>query len=343
MPTQKIDYADLKKMLMDPKVKGSKIAGYLRVDPKKGGPFDMWLAPDPAKIKLTEEAKFDISLSKRWGNDALHAHRQLVFENELKTARPSENTKPLLVAEGDSWFDYPSNNPDIIERLGQDYIISNKSKYGDTTDNMVNRRNPEYIRELYDRSYDGVKGFLFSGGGNDLFDKDKDGKSVLAKLLKPYDSSQNAAWHLDHLSLDAIILKLAKDFTKIITTIRAQTRLNNIHVFFHGYDYVIPGGFREDPRNAIFRKQNRWLGGPLEKKGIIDIQLQRDIMKVIIDKFYVMLGVAANSDPLQKTHVVQLRGTLPIVTDWTDEIHPSTPGFLRISKKFKAEISKVIP
>ena len=98
----------------------------------------------------------------------------------LKFAREAANAGPVLVAEGDSWFDYGPAGLDVISCLKKffDYKIHNVSKAGDTLDNMAWGTKFDQRRWLRDRppleeTLAAIERHrppvvLLSGGGNDI-------------------------------------------------------------------------------------------------------------------------------------------------------------------------------
>ncbi|UVC19298.1 hypothetical protein [Mesorhizobium onobrychidis] len=333
---KKLSYAEFKAMLMDPDVPDAKIAEYLTARPKESGPFDPMIVPDPAKVEMTPEGDFDVESAIRWGNAICRWRRHARFESRIANGEK----KPVLVSEGDSWFQFPFLIDDVIDQLEPDFLIWSLDAAGDTSDNMVNR-SPEYMQALVQQKPNKVAGFLFSAAGNDVIGEDLLGKPVLGRLLKPFKAGKDAAWHIDNAQLASILSALEKDYKKVVSTIRLDNAFANLPILVHGYDYAIPGGFPGDSRNPIYAKQDEWLGGPMKKKGITDPTLQREIIRLLIDALYDMLGSVAGKSSTTNVHVVDVRGALK-TADWADEIHGTSAGFKKIGKRFKNAINKVI-
>src|SRR5690606_29256958 len=119
--------------------------------------------------------------------------------------------KPVLVSEGDSWFQFPFLIEDVIDQLDPDFLIWSLDAAGDTSDNMVNRH-PEYMQGLNKQKANNVAGFLFSGAGNDVIGEDLRGEPVLGKLLKQHTPGKGATWHVDHAHLASILSTLQEDY-----------------------------------------------------------------------------------------------------------------------------------
>ena len=335
-PMAKLPYAQLKEMLMDPSVPDSEIGKYLTARPSDSGPFDPLLVPDPKKVDMTAEGDFDVESAIRWGNAICRWRRQERFRERIKEGVK----KPVLVSEGDSWFQFPFLIEDVIDQLDTDFLIWSIDAAGDTCDNMVNR-NPEYLQALEDQKKNKVAGFLFSAAGNDVIGEDLQGEPVLGKLLKKHEAGKDAAWHIDQAQLSTILTNLEKDYKNVVSTIRHNPAFGKLPIFIHGYDYAIPGGFPGDNRDPVYAKRDEWLGGPMKKKGIKEPQLQRDIIRILIDALYDMLDRVAGKSDETKVYVINVRGTLQ-ANDWADEIHGTSAGFKKVGKVFKKAIAKAI-
>ncbi len=334
---KKISYAQFKSMLMDPKVPGTEIAKYLRKDPKKKGrPLDPQLVPDPEKVEMGPEAEFEVESAIRWANGVERWRREQRFMEGLGDGRP------VLVSEGDSWFQFPFLYEDVIDQLASDFLIWSLDAAGDTADNMVNR-SPEYYFELKKQKANNVVGFLFSGAGNDVIGEDLDGNPVLGRLLKPFQAGRDAAWHVDKAMFAQILAMLERDYRKLVATIRRDDDFMRLPIIIHGYDYAIPGGFPGDPRNPfLYAAQDEWLGAPMKAKGIVDPTLQRAIIRVLIDGLYDMLFRVAGTSANTRVFVVDARGALPDVSDWGDEIHGTSAGFHKVAKRFNSMVKQAL-
>jgi len=75
-------------------------------------------------------------------------------------------TKPRIVSEGDSWFQYPTSLQDIIDHLMKDHLILSLGAAGDELSDMI--RQNEILLNI---DAEDAKALVLSAGGNDLFDK----------------------------------------------------------------------------------------------------------------------------------------------------------------------------
>ena len=70
---------------------------------------------------------------------------------------------PVLVSEGDSWFQYPIKLEDTIDHLyAKGFAVRSLDAAGDTLENMLKDR--EYVDAIGEAK---ASIFLFSAGGND--------------------------------------------------------------------------------------------------------------------------------------------------------------------------------
>jgi hypothetical protein len=334
----KIDYREFKAKLRDIDTPDEEIARYLTVDAEGSAPFDPLVIPDPDKVEMDAEAAFEVESALDWANCVSRWRRQQTFRRRI--AEGEGRHRPVLVSEGDSWFQFPFLIKDVIDQLGAEHLIWSLDAAGDTADNMVNRR-AEYMDGLREQKANNVKGFLFSAAGNDVIGQDALGNPVLASLVKPFQAGKDAAWHIDMAHLSEVLRFLETAYRKVVATIRAEPGFERLPIFVHGYDYAIPGGFPGDPRHPSWAKQDQWLGRPLRDKGIEDLALQRGIIRVLLDSLYDMLFKVAGTSAQTRVFVVDVRNTLKLET-WADEIHGTDEGFRLVGKKFAKVIADAI-
>jgi hypothetical protein len=326
----RITYDELEAMLRDPDVPDDRIAPYLTVDEEDSSAFDPRVVPDREKVELGPEGEFRTENAMRWANDVARWRRAARFRRRL----PGSDL-PVLVSEGDSWFQFPFLVEETVDQLGEDHLVWSLDAAGDTAENMVNRR-PEYMKGLQAQKRNGLAGFLFSAAGNDVIGEDALGSPVLLRLLKQHDPDRDAAWHVDQAELARVLTFLEDCYRTVVRTVRADEDLARLPVFVHAYDYAIPGGQPGDPRRPRWAAQDKWLGKPLRERGIEDAGLQREIIRILIDATYDMLARVAGDPARTGVHVVDVRGTLPQVTDWADEIHATDAGYRRVADRFRA-------
>ena len=325
----KISYHEFKAMLMDPKVPDEDIAPYLQVDAVASNPFDPRVVPDPQAVDMDPEGVFDTRNALAWANGINRWRRQERFNEQIKDRSPL----PVLVSEGDSWFQFPFLVEDVVDHLGRDYLIWSLDAAGDTAGNMVRRR-PEYMAGLNQQKANNVKAFLFSAAGNDVIGEDAMGQPVLKDLLRPYRPGATAADLINAGRLKKTMDFLQAAYRQVIATVRADADFAALPIVIHGYDYAIPGGLPGDTRQPRWASQDKWLGSVMDDQGIVDSALRSAVIRFLINELYRVLNEVAGDSTKSHVYVVDVRTSLPQVSDWADEIHPTNNGFGRVAGKF---------
>jgi len=315
---------------------------YSNVIPGESG-FDFTVVPDP---DLVVDIPDDIQLENAMqaGNGIERTARRLAFNLD----RIFNRKKPVLVAEGDSWFQFPILIDEILDHLSDNFAILSLAAAGDTAENMVEgpeqSAGREYMINLR-KQKDDVRAFLFSAAGNDIIGEDPNtGKSALFDIIKDFDPTRTSIdEHINDVVLQERLTNLKDAYTRVITDVRAEPGLETLPIIVHGYDYTFPfPHFENDPRNPIHAANNEWLGQPLDQRNFpIATQAQRDLRRNIvirlIDQLYDML------DDLAQTHndivVVDCRGAMSEVTDWIDEIHGTDEGFAKVTQRFRVALN----
>jgi hypothetical protein len=329
----KITYEEFREKLMDPDVPDEEIAKYLKALPSESGPFNPVFKPDPAAVGLAPQDRFEVESAMNWANGVARWRRQVTFEQRIQTEK-----LPVLVSEGDSWFQFPFFLKDVIDQLGSDHLIWSLDAAGDTALNMV-YGDSEYMRELRRMKRKKVRALLFSAAGNDVIGEDSSGNPVLQTLLKPFKAGQSAAWHIDQARLSKILDFLEKAYREVVTTIRKEPGFARLPIIIHGYDYAIPGGFAGDVRDPAWAAQDKWLGSAMKAKKITDVTLQREIIRVLIDALHDVLARVAGDPEKTHVHLADVRGTLAL-GEWADEIHPTDAGFKKVAKVFRKTLKE---
>ncbi len=252
------------------------------------------------------------------GNQIESAKRRKRYRNLKK-----DPTRLRIVAEGDSWFQYPILVEDTLDHLYKLYAIRSFSEAGDTLENYMKKR--EYLDAIEEEE---ATFFLVSGGGNDILGKKFEGflrdtpdpnDTTFQKYFKP-----NFAQKLDQL--EGFYEEM---FTELLG------RYPNLHIIVHSYDYAIP----LDTTLPENKKKPSWLGQYLVKKNIQPQAEREQCLHFLMDKFNVMLQrVAAKFG--KRVSYIDVR-TVVNRTSWFDEIHPTNEGFQLVANKFIEVIEKV--
>ncbi len=333
---ERITYARYQEMLLDVETPDELIARYSIAD-KGEGAFDPVIRPNP-ELVIMSQAQVEAESAMQIGNGLARFRRQRLFG----IRRASPNKLPILVSEGDSWFQFPVFINEVIDNLDRDYLIWSIGAAGDTAQNMVfndiGRGKTEYMRAL--KRFKGeVRAFLFSAAGNDVIGEDpRTGEPVLAKLLRPFQpGTTDPRALIDQTAVTEVLDFLERAYRKVIGDVRGETGLERLPILIHAYDYVFPFPWgANDPRDPTWADKNAWLGQPLDAKGILEPALRRGVLKELIDQLYVRFEAVAADH--QGVWVVDCRGAMPDVDDWADEIHGTSKGFAKVADRFAATL-----
>ena len=244
----------------------------------------------------------------------------------------------ILIAEGDSWFDYPFN--DVLKALEDDYgyDIETVAKAGDRVEDMAysGGQLDEFVRRIEKllRRGDVPQAILLSGGGNDIA-----GEVEFSMLINHAASSING---LNASVVDGVIDQRLYDayatILTAVTTVCQRTIGHSVPILVHGYDYAVPDG--RGVLGGWWRLPGPWLEPGFRQKGYTQMAIRKQIIKSLIDRFNIMLARVAKHPEFAHVRYVDLRQTLSTETnykdDWANELHPTGLGFDAVAKKFAA-------
>lgn len=327
--SDKISVAELQRMVADPTVTEQELRPYFTARSALGRPFEPVIVPDPETVEIDLAAReFESALI--FGNDWSRMRRKFRFDARILVG----DQRPILVSEGDSWFQFPILLDDVVDHLSERYTIRSLGAAGARAANMLAGNPPEYLaalRALQRR----VEAFLFSGAGNDVIGADEDGNPVIEQLLLSRQGSESAEDLLDEPALDAVLAQLRAHYTGMIAAIRAEPGMAALPVLIHGYAHAFPGAVN-DPRDPVWAEPDQWLGSAMRRKNIGDPDLQHRVVAALVDRLYGMLQEVASADP--QVHLVDMRPLMLARSDWADEIHPTSAAFARVATVFAETI-----
>lgn len=307
--SKKITIEELNRRIADPTVPERDLAPYFLSDEARSGTFNPALKFNPATVALPTQQEMrdrgDVVLAG--ANGWARLRRRWAFEARIASGYKG----PVIVSEGDSWFQYPLKLEDVIDHLMGRYAVRSLDAAGDTLQNMFNEK--EYLPAIQETR---ASVFLFSGGGNDVL-----GGGNLKEHLRDFDPALKPADHLlpsyrevlDHaISLYDRIFRSVEDGPGDVLTI------------CHGYDRPVPNS-------------GKWLGRPMEERGITDRAFQKRITDRMVDSFNARLKLLADAFP----HVTYLDLRDVVGADpsrWDDELHPTSKAFGDVADRFNAVI-----
>lgn len=329
-----IPYAQFQAMLADPAVPDQEIARYLTGDPEVSLPFAPALRPDPDLVIMPPAT----ALAARGARGMRLMNSIARWRRRQRFDAAEGDGRPVLLAEGDSWFQFPFLLADVVDQLEGAFRINCLSAAGDTLRNMV-IENPEYLEVLQDAaSVSGLRAFLFSGTGNDFLGEDEEtGESLLAQVVRPFTAGLSAEAHIDTPEFRRRFDFVREGLRTLL--IKVDEARPGLRVVLHGYDHAFPfGGPQEVRPRQVYARQDQWIAGPLRtQRGITDFALQRGIVAALVDRLNDLIaslcgGNAARGEFPHGWHA-DLRGTLHHPADYADELHPTDAGFARVAAK----------
>ena len=292
----------------------------------------------------------------------------------------SATRRIILVAEGDSWFEYLNRDllnraenvyaddlTDVVDQLSQipnsgilaelsnyGYQIESAAHRGDTLASMANddKQFAELAAVIERVSEKELPvAVILSAGGNDLIEKvslsAEDGLSSKAILLDTLLRADGEG--LDSSSVDFRLGEFSNDFHTLLTKItrKCEEHLDApVPIFVHGYDYTVPDGRGYSP--LAFPFAGPWLQPAFERMGYYNLKTNTELMEDLISQFNERLADIAGSPGFSHVHHVDLRGCLSNQLRkieyqwcWDNEMHPTKRGFEIVSALFDAEIQTV--
>ena len=340
-PQPRISMAELQRLMRDPETPESMLREFFIEAPEASGPFHPGIVPNPERVEIDPAADaYEGAMMMGWASSLTRQRRQLAF----RTRQLRRDKRPVLVAEGDSWFNFPILLEDVIDHLSADFSIWSVDAPGDTLQNMV-IDNPEYMQALQSQK-NKVSAFLFSGAGNDILGEDQTGAAVLPQILRKYQKDKPAEWYVGTRAFTNKLAFIEKCYSKVFSDVEAA--FPKLPVICHSYDFAIPGGGPGDPRRPRYAAQDHWLGRPMrEMLNITDPTLQREIVAMMITRLNALIaGLCGGNMPggtFRNAWLTPTPRTLLQIGLWNDELHPTGQGYGMIADKFRAVLKQALP
>ncbi|MDB5141089.1 MAG: hypothetical protein JWR12_3005 [Mucilaginibacter sp.] len=286
--------------------------------------------------------------------------RNAIFTNKINHDFRNGSNK-IILAEGDSWFNYPVILSDVVDWIAMEKNIAvySLANAGDWLLNMLHQR--KYVEELSVLHPDV---FLMSAGGNDLV-----GQSRIGAIVDPLGDSieisycgfavelmenvkTNPIVPLDQGKFDIGLKYLSKDFYALLMFFHLQYyflmkgiltggKFPGIRIITQGYDYALPqhdGGWGWNPLHwfkpfvRMFLGNGTWLKTPLQMRGILDAAIQENTVYTMIYLFNEMMINTGGIFGKSVFHVDSRGSAGP--DGWTDELHLLPEHFKNTGKTF---------
>jgi hypothetical protein len=248
----------------------------------------------------------------------------------LKSRPATPASPPRVIADGDSWFDYPEillTGGGVINHLMDisGVKILSTAHYGDSVQQMLGVEKRQRIEVLLKKP--GFDILLFSGGGNDI------AGDQFCLWLKP-NTGGGAVSAVDAGRLQEI-LGVVEDGYRDLIDIRDRCA-PDCWIVTHAYDFPRPS-------DKGVCGLGPWLKPSLDYRGWKKAADQFVIGKMVLTQFNDMLvALEAEQRAAGKNFLhVRTQGTLNPRADWANEIHPNTAGFTKIARVFSSALNGI--
>jgi lysophospholipase L1-like esterase len=260
---------------------------------------------------------------------------------------PAGTSAGLLVAAGDSWFDYPFH--DVLGELEErfNYSIESVAHWGDRVEEMIyDTGQLDRLARRFERLARverPPRAILLSCGGNDIAGEEfavflNHERSGLPPL------SEGVVAGVIEERLRAAIVSLAGAVTELAQ--RSFAGAPRIPIVIHGYDYPVPDG--RGCLGGLWLFPGPWLEPGFRRKGHLDLAARCRVMVKLIDRFNAVLAGVAGGPGLEHLRYVDVRGTLSHALAghayrnwWKDELHPTEKGFVAVARRFALALRQV--
>ncbi len=249
----------------------------------------------------------------------------------------------MLVAEGDSWFDYPFY--DVLQKLDDDFgwDIENVAHRGDSVESMAydGGQLADFVRAIQRvvRRGDVPHAILMSGGGNDV------AGDSFAMLLN-HRSSPVYGFNSGGRSTVSSKRAFASRTRRCCRRSRPPARISSARrCRYCCTDTTIrwPMDAASSAAGALCR--GRGSSPASVEKGYDDLAERVAIARDLIDRLYAMLAAVVALPAFAHVQVVDLRNALSTdlvnnryKTWWGNELHPTQQGFSKVAGLFDAKL-----
>ncbi len=262
--------------------------------------------------------------------------------------RPADLSQwPLnLLADGDSWFDYPLGGPlpnlhsDVLASLRRQMVggssLLSLAHFGEAAaELMLGQKRVRFEQALSDPANGKFDAILFSGGGNDLA-----GDQFVKWLRSFAEAGGDPAHGLNEAALATVLNDVRGAY---LTLIDVRNRLApGLPIFVHGYDFAWPTGIGAPCGIGPWLRPSLFKQGWMEGNPLSAVERGARIIADMLGRFAHMLaGLAA--DPTNNLVLIQTQAVLDPQTEWANELHPTPGGFAKVAALFADALATQFP
>jgi lysophospholipase L1-like esterase len=249
----------------------------------------------------------------------------------------------ILIAEGDSWFDYPWNDVLSLLEDRHGFEVHSVAHKGDRVEDMAHSGGQlvGFIRALEKLIAKGTppKAVMLSGGGNDI-------AGIEFGMLLNHSRSAIAGLSPEVMAgvIDQRIRVAYLTILSAVDNICLAQLGRSLPILLHGYDYPVPDG--RGFLGGWWALPGPWLEPGFRAKGYQDLAVRISLARNLIDRFNEMLqSVAAEPALAPFVRYVNLRGALSTAANykdwWANELHPTTQGFEAVTARLAVELATI--
>ena len=270
--------------------------------------------------------------------------RKTVKPREFELMQLLRPERPAVVAEGDSWFAYPSrtllgadSRSNVINWLTRivDLNLLQLASNGDEAVQMLCGASKHRLIGILERFRIDV--LLFSGGGNDIVGH-RDFDFLLRDGLTVESDDCRAYLHADRVERRMTAIDLA--YRELVAFCDEYSRNPAIRVVAHCYDYATPSAQGALFLGGLVRPDGgrSWMLPALEARHVPQ-RHHAAIACHLIDELADRL-LALEAERPDRLQVVDTRGLLG-TDEWINEIHPDSGGFGKIARQIVADVRRL--
>lgn len=293
-------------------------------------------ARTPRRARTTTHAsamRKAIAFGKRRADEVVAARARA---RSMARALPGANG--VLVAEGDSWFNYPFFDVLSLLEGAHNFRIESVAHFGDNLEDMAydaGQLTP-LARKMENLQNDGrvPRAVLLSGGGNDIAGNE------FGLLLNHAASGLPA---LNARVVDGIINERLRSAMAALITIIGRLSEKYfgriVPVVLHGYGHAVPDG--RGYLGGGWFLPGPWLEPGFRQKGHTTLSANVGVVADLIDTYNAMLESLVAEPPFTHVRYVNVRKLLSndlsgkaYRKSWDNELHPTKAGFGLVADAF---------
>lgn len=267
------------------------------------------------------------------------------FWKKISNIKKRNKIERVILAEGDSWFEFPlfikEITDQLISRNKKNYAIYSLSYAGDWIANILYNR--EYIDKL---SLIQPDIFLISGGGNDILGDYRLANLIIPRKELPAECNLNGGMGEKEFAEKCLgksyyrLMRIMEfNYLFLFKSIKYRaSHFKNLRIITQGYDYAKPDGRRGLNILFHFIKNGCWLKYPFMLKGYTDTKEMESIVKYMIDNLNEIL--IRTGEKFDNVYHIDVRGFVETEGGWHNEIHPKSKVFNKIAQVYEKCINK---